>query len=369
MNNLLIAWAFSLIFVVGGILLLEATYTPGEEPTDDAVLASSAETTAGEDANTAIGSGALSPEITDNKAAPTTDAAALPAPGQIVDTPDPSQPSASIAIPQSIPIEAIPELLEQSNFGPLPIIAKDGRKSSDIYAAPPSHDRSAGRIAILLTDLGKKARNTKRAVDELPPSVSLAFSVYGSGLHEWGQKARRAGHEVYLAVPMEPTNYPQNDPGPLTLLTTQSTRVKLNLLRSSLGKFSGYVGVTNLMGSRFTAASDSIRPILDELKRRGLMFVDNRDSKYSLAASMAQGINMPWAVNNGYIDNDLDTESIAAQLAELEKRARAQGTALGIARAYPVTVRAIQVWAATLEERGYSLVPVSSIAGQQALPR
>lgn len=364
MNNLLIAWAFSLIFVVGGTLLLEATYTPGGTEAEASNLTADTDQAAMNEESPAT----ENDEGTDEDGS-SSESAPLPAPGQAAPAQDPAQPSASFSIPESIPVEALADLFEQSKYGPLPIIAEDGRKSSDIYAAPRQLGTTTGRIAILVTDLGKKARNTKRAVDELPANVSLAFSVYGSGLHEWGQKARRAGHEVFLAVPMEPINYEQNDPGPLTLLTTQSTRVKINLLRSSLGKFSGYVGVTNFMGSRFTAASDSIRPILDELKRRGLMFVDNRDSKYSLAASMAQGINMPWAVNNRYIDDDLDAASIAGQLAELEKRARAQGTALGIARSYPVTVRAIKVWAATLEERGYKLVPVTSIAGQQALPR
>jgi uncharacterized protein len=368
-NRLLIAWASSLIFVIGGVLLLEATYSPDNaEEHDPAIAESDAHGTEAHDGNPenlAVATGSHTP------ATPTGETN-LPAPGQAQtqNTAPSTDEAASVqAIPQSIPVTALADLLEESNFGPLPTIAKDGRKPSDVYAAPPLLDRTRGRIAILMTDLGKKARNTTRAVDELPANVSLAFSVYGNNLHDWGQKARSKGHEVFLSVPMEPVNYPQNDPGPLTLLTGQSTRGKVNLLRSSLGKFSGYVGVVNFMGSRFTAASDSIRPVLDELKRRGLMFVDNRDSKYSLAASMAQGINMPWAVNNGYIDDALDAKSIAAQLTELEKRARAQGTALGIARAYPVTVRAIKVWEATLEERRFILVPVTSIASQQALPR
>lgn len=365
-NNLLKAWAFSLIFVLGGILLLEATYSPETETAD---ATSTAAADAGAEATEDEAQGTDAADTDHQQSNTQTTATNLPAPGQAVEAQVSDQPSAVSSIPQSVPVKVVAELLEESNFGPLPKIADDGRKSFDIYAAPRQHSRTTSRIAILFTDLGKKSRNTKRAIDELPASISLAFSVYGSNLHDWGQKARAAGHEVLLAIPMEPTNYPQNDPGPLTLLTTQSTRVKLNLLRSSLGKFTGYVGVVNYMGSRFTAASDSIRPVLDELKRRGLMFVDNRDSKYSLAASMAQGINMPWAVNNGYIDDDLNSESIALQLAELEKRARAQGTALGIARSYPVTVRAVKVWAATLEERGFTLVPTSSIANQQALPR
>ena len=369
LNRLLIAWASSLILVVGGVLLMEATYTPpGPDAENQPVSDQNADTP--DDTATAAQDQApptTDPSGTDAPAAATSPASDIPAPGQPPATNN--QASQVSAIPQGLPIQPIQDLMEQSNDGPLPKIAADGRKSYDIYAAPRISDRSLSRIAILVTDLGKKARNTKRAIDDLPANVSLGFSVYGSNLHEWGQQARAKGHEVFLAVPMEPVNYPQNDPGPLTLLTDMSTRTNLSLLRSSLSKFSGYAGVVNYMGSRFTAAPESIRPILDELKRRGLMFIDNRDSRYSRAASQAQGINMPWAVNNGYVDDNLDAENIASQLNELEKRARAQRTALGIARSYPVTIQAIKVWAATLEERGFSLVPVTSIAGQQALPR
>jgi polysaccharide deacetylase 2 family uncharacterized protein YibQ len=259
--------------------------------------------------------------------------------------------------------------MESSKFGPLPVIAPDGRRAFDVYSVPHIRGTSRFRVALLITELGKRSRQTTRAIEMLPAEVGLAFSVYGTDLHDWGQRARADGHEVFLSVPMEPVNAQQNDPGPLTLLTSQSRTVRTNMLHTLLGKFSGYVGVVNHLGSRYTAAPESIRPVLDELKRRGLMFVDNRDSKFSRAATMAAGINMPWAINNGYLDDELDSAFIAEQLTKLEQRARAQGTALGIGRPYPVTYRTIQVWAEGLAAKGIELVPVTSIASQQLLPR
>jgi polysaccharide deacetylase 2 family uncharacterized protein YibQ len=367
LNTLLIAWASSLILVLGGVLLMEATYSP--DGADTETTEQTAAATSDTASNTAQAENAADNADDTAPAENSTELSTAPiaAPGQAS---EPVSNTASVgAIPQGIPVQPVAALLEESRFGPLPKIADDGRRSHDVYAMPHIRDTRKARIAILITELGKRARQTQRAIDQLPETVSLGFSVYGSDLHEWGQKARADGHEVFLGIPMEPANVQQNDPGPLTLLTTQSRRVKETMLRSSLGKFSGYVGVVNYMGSRFTAASESMRPVLDELKRRGLMFVDNRDSKFSRAATMAAGVNMPWAVNNGYIDNELDAEFIAAQLDTLEKRARAQGAALGIGRAYPVTYRTINVWAAGLDARGFELVPVSSIAGQQALPK
>lgn len=363
LNALLIAWASSLILVIGGVLLLEATYSPekvAEQATEQAPDTEMASATDGEDQTAGIQA-----TVTTTSHSPAEPA--LTAPGQALNTENTVVDTASI--PQGIPVQPLTALMEESQFGPLPTVSADGRRSFDVYSVPHIRGQARFRIALLITELGKRARQTQRAVDMLPKEVGLAFSVYGSDLHTWGQKARADGHEVFLSIPMEPVNAQQNDAGPLTLMTGQSRRLRETMLRTNLGKFTGYVGVVNFMGSRFTAAPDSIRPVLDELKRRGLMFIDNRDSKFSRAASMAAGINMPWALNNGYIDDELDAAFIAVQLEKLEQRARAQGTALGIGRPYPVTYRTIEVWAEGLAAKGIELVPVTSIASQQLLPR
>lgn len=396
-NSLLVAWASSLILVLGGVLLLELSYTPPNEQApaaetaeaasnpsthdakgehdelaatqtashSDDTIATSHESADAHEENIASHSENTETPLRNYRDVVTNN---LPAPGQKSATASPS-PSATISVPHGIPIMPLAELYEETKYGPLPIIAEDGRRPFDIYAAPKITDAKGWRIAILVTGLGKRARATQRALNDLPTNTSLAFSVYGSKMHDWGQKARILGHEVFLEVPMEPSEKSQNYGGPLTLLVGNTQQINTQLLRSSLGNFSGYVGIVNQMGSRFTVAADSMRPVLDEIKRRGLMFVDSRTTKFSRAATMANAVNMPWAVNNQFIDDDLDAATIGIQLANLEKRAKAQGAALGIARAYPVTFGVIKVWAATLEERGFVLVPVSSIANQQALPR
>ena len=55
-------------------------------------------------------------------------------------------------------------------------------------------------------------------IDSLPPEVTLSFVPYSEDLQGWIDDARAAGHEVILEIPMEPYDYPANDPGPHTLL-------------------------------------------------------------------------------------------------------------------------------------------------------
>ncbi len=364
-NALLIAWAVSLIIVVGGVLTLEATYTPASpiEANGQASASNQTANTTG-DTNTSV----QQPfDQAGNTTAQTNNSTTgLPAPGEAI---APTQRLTLDSVAREIPAVALAELLEESDQGPLPKISEDGRKPFDAYAASAPLTNIPSRIALMVTDLGLKSRITQNAIAELPSDVGLAFSPYSRDLNSWGERSRRDGHEVFLSIPMEPVNYPQNDPGSLTLLTSHSQRESTNILKQSLGRMTGYVGVLNHMGSRFTAAADSMRPILDEINRRGLMFVDSRTTPYSRAAAMGRAIGMPIALNNGYIDSDLAPDLIAEELKKLEVRAQTQGAAMGMARPYPVSINAIKVWVATLEERGFVLVPVTSIANRQAIPR
>ena len=62
-----------------------------------------------------------------------------------------------------------------------------------------------------------------------------------------------------------------------------------------------------------------------------------------------------------WIDETLSADAIDRALADLEAKARLEGTALGVGEAYPVTLKRLVDWAAGLETRGIALVPVSAI--------
>lgn len=250
--------------------------------------------------------------------------------------------------------------------GPLPVLGPDGLVSWKSYARPFDDTQStAPRIAIIVTDIGLNSKNSTRAIEELPGEIDLAFSAYGRDLQSWMDKARKYGHEGFLMLPMEPLNFPDNDPGPHTLLSTYSPRDNLKRLDWLLSRVTGYVGVINDMGSKFTASEEALSPVLNDLNKRGLMMVDARSTRYSMAARIARRIGMPRALNNRYLDNVVSREEIALRLRELESTARTYGTALGIARNYPLSIEELKIWAEGLSARGFQLVPVTAVANRQ----
>ncbi|WP_169566178.1 divergent polysaccharide deacetylase family protein [Sneathiella limimaris] len=260
-----------------------------------------------------------------------------------------------------------PDLTKRSDFGLLPIISPAGKVPWRTYARPFVDPLDRPRIAIVMSDMGMSTSATQTAIQKLPGAITLSFNPYARNLQDWINQARAAGHEVLLQLPMEPMGYPKNDPGPHSLLTSLTDRENLNRLDWMLGRFTGYSGVTNQMGSRFTSSATDIEPILNVLNERGLLFLDGRTSSKSVASRVASSINMPVSVNNRFLDNKADRATIDARLADLERIARYTGTAVGVGYPYPVTLERLAVWAQTLNRKGLVLAPISATVNRQEI--
>jgi uncharacterized protein len=256
-------------------------------------------------------------------------------------------------------------LVERSRLGVLPRIGADGSRPAAVYARPPdalltSGARPAARIAVLVGGLGVSDSVTAEAIAKLPAPVTLGFSPYGgeAGKHVAG--ARDDGHEVMLQAPMEPFDYPDNDPGPHTLTTDAKAQDNMARLHWAMSRFAGYVGVVNAMGSKMTADEAALAPVLQEIGARGLLFLDDGSSSRSRAETVGAAVQTPTARADLVLDRVPQPDAIDKQLAMLETIARQRGVAIGSASSVPVTIERIAQWARTLEARGVLLVPVSS---------
>lgn len=251
-------------------------------------------------------------------------------------------------------------ITERSPNGLLPVTGPGGEMSRDYYARPFPADEKRPRISIVIGGLGLSQKATAAAIDNLPPEVTLAFAPYGKNLQTWINRARGRGHEVLLELPMEPFDYPANDPGPYTLLTNNSADQNIQRLNWLLAQFNGYIGVTNYLGAKFTSTPEALLPVLRTLDERGLLVLDDGTSNRSLVPSMARKMNVPFGASARTIDLRVSRTAIDDALIGLEDVTRRQGFAVGMGYAYPVTIGRILLWAETLDEKGFVLAPVSA---------
>ena len=254
-----------------------------------------------------------------------------------------------------------PDLLEKGKYGRLPIISKTGVKPWQAYAnAIDPLPKNQPIVALIIGGMGISENSTNYAINQLPPAVTLAFAPYGNGLQRWMDRARAQGHETLIELPMEPFDYPNNDPGPYTLLTGSEPAKNLERLNWLLSRGSGYVGVSNYQGARFITDTKALEPIFAVLQKRGLMYVDHPAGRRSRAKEIALSVGMPLAQGTSQIDPKLNKYAIDEALLRLEEQAKRDGVAVGFGSGFPLTIDRIDAWSKKLEERGVTLVPVSA---------
>lgn len=255
------------------------------------------------------------------------------------------------------------KLIEETDQGPLPRIDEEGRQPWRVYSRPFDEMDTRSRIAIVVTHLGLAPQQTQDAIVKLPSEVTLGFAPYARGLNDWVQQARDNGHEVLIGLPMEPSDYPRNDPGPNGLMLANSQEENIKRLNWVLSRATGYVGVFDFMGSRFTAEEQSLKPILEQLKNRGLMMLDTRDSSLSTMGAVAQDLRLPYSAVDIAPDLEPNRGSIDRQLKKLSELARTEKYSVAIVRPLPITMLRLRRWIERLDSRKFVLAPISAVVG------
>ena len=265
----------------------------------------------------------------------------------------------------TLPEVPVAELIEESQYGPLPKVATDGRRPIEVYARPSSYagNGTGGppRVAVLLVGLGLPDSPPASVVKGLPGPVSIAYGAYGRSLQDAVKFARADGHEVLLQIPLEPNNYPTENPGAHTLLTNLPREENMKRLQWMMSRYTGYVGVTNLMGAKFEASQEALTPVLEELKKRGLLYVDDGSVHESTTSQIGNTIGLDYAVATVQSDGN----DVAKQLAKLEATAKERGAAIAVVKVKLGTAKQLADWAAKLQSKGIVLVPVSAVVRSQ----
>ena len=282
------------------------------------------------------------------------------------------EPRADVSRAGAAPTRPVPDLFQDAAA----VAARaDGRKAID-SASPAETDRSSQpqwrryavpapdangrpRIVMVIDDMGVDRKRSRRIID-LRPALTLAFLTYAPNLEEQTDEARAAGHELLVHVAMEPGN-PIIDSGPNPLLTgLRADEIRLRL-EWGLAAFAAHVGINNHMGSKFTRDEAAMTVVMEELKRRGLMFLDSRTSNSTVGPGLARRLGVPYAERNVFIDDHNDIQTIQYRLSQVERLADQKGFAIAIGHPRESTLQVLGDWLDGLDDKGYALVPLTNV--------
>jgi len=254
-----------------------------------------------------------------------------------------------------------PDLQEETDHGPLPRVAADGRAPWQYYARPFPEDEKRPRLAIIIKDMGLSAAGVKDSLATLPGTVTFAFSPYADDLAKSMQSARDAGHETMVELPLEVLPGAALDNGTLTISSAQTSSVNQDNFVKLLSRLIGCVGVITDGGQQLVNNENMLRPLMQNLSTRGLLMVDDTQQNETLSPLIAEQLKSPWARSLFTIDATLSQDAMDAAMAKAVEAAKQNGRAVVVASASPLTRSVISAWTHRLEREGaVALAPISA---------
>ncbi len=234
---------------------------------------------------------------------------------------------------------------------------------ADIHSAT-----EPGAILLVMTDLGLSKQTDERAIHDMPEQVVLAFSPYGKNAGTRAAAAQKDGHDIAALIPMEPTTYPKDDPGPLALLANNSARDNERLLGRVFAAVPKAAAGINYMGSRFLTDAENTDLVMKAMESRKMAFIETPAAYGSSIKKVATARDVPAFSVDVFVDDRATEPQIRAQLAELERLSRQKGVAVGMMRPLPLTFALLTNWIPTLESRNIRLVNLADAQKAQNAP-
>ena len=225
---------------------------------------------------------------------------------------------------------------------------------------PQPAPNARGRLAILLDDGGQKLDLVSTAA-ALPTEIGFAILPFLPKSAETAVALHQAGHEIWLHLPMEPENYPANDPGPGAVLMAMNSDDLRTTIHSAINNIPHAVGVNNHMGSKATADLKTMTWIMQELKTRGMAFIDSRTTVHTVAEEAARAQGVPTNRRHVFLDNERSAAAIRVQLDEAVYRSRMEGEIIAIGHLDKVTIEVLEQELPGLSGRGADLVNPSDL--------
>jgi len=231
----------------------------------------------------------------------------------------------------------------------------DGRGEADGPRPQPA--------ALIIDDLGNQWRPGVRSI-ELPAPVTLAVLPHTPYGRQLAERARAAGREVILHLPMQPQG--GSDPGPGALRLHMDEPTVRERVRAALASVPGAAGVNNHMGSLLTRHPGHMTWLMEELAaREDLYFIDSRTSPRTVARRMAEEQGVPSARRRVFLDPQRDPAVIAEQFERFVSAAQDGGGVIAIGHPYPETLELLERELPRLHERGVAIVPASEVVSQR----
>jgi len=223
---------------------------------------------------------------------------------------------------------------------------------------PASQRQMLPTIAIIIDDMGHNRTEGERLI-ALDQPLTLAFLPFRRYTTVLAEKAHKRQKEIMLHAPMANTRLLELGAGGLNPDMSQPEMAMT--LRRALRSIPHVRGVNNHMGSLLTQQIKAMDWVMAELNHYPVYFVDSRTIASSIAGDIAAAYRIPTLTRDVFLDHEQSEEYVDRQFQLLIKRARENGSAVGIGHPHTVTVDYLEKRLPELDEEGIAVATVSGV--------
>lgn len=223
-------------------------------------------------------------------------------------------------------------------------------------------EMTTGYIALVIDDFGAYPLEESKKFLNLGIPFTASVIPFEKWTKEILDLLSEKNIEVIVHLPMEPEDYPKNDPGANAIYTNLPPSEIKRRVRQAIDAIGIAVGLNNHMGSKATADAKTMGIVADAVSESGLFFIDSKTTIYSCALDKMRSRNIPSTAQDGNIDLQPDTVSVAQKFFELALKSRQtdQGMLI-VGHARNETFHAIKRVLPTIEKYGIEFVPASRL--------
>lgn len=224
-------------------------------------------------------------------------------------------------------------------------------------------------LAIIIDDFGNY--KGKLLTDFAKTNSAVCFAIMPGTPHatEAMKIAKQYGHESIIHVPMEPVNYPRENPGDDAIFIQLSENEVSRRIERFINQLPDCIGINNHMGSLATTYEPTMQAVMQTLRKNNLLFVDSRTSSGSIAYKVAQKNLVPALKRDIFLDEPNITQSnLEKKLSECNTMSQTKPFVVAIMHCHTEAhLNYLKQFITKAKQAGFELMPISRL-GAYNLP-
>jgi len=190
-------------------------------------------------------------------------------------------------------------------------------------------------VALIIDDMGQRP-SLERKFFALGLPLNFSFLPKAPFTPRLAREAHQRGFTILVHLPMEAEN--GASPGPGALLVSMSEKEIRYRTRYLLSLVPFAEGVNQHMGSLFSQDPLRMNWVMQEIKNKGMFFVDSKTTPHSVAPFVAEYLKIPFAQRDIFLDNSFSKEALERELKRMLQEAQRKGRVVVIAHPHPQTL-------------------------------